>query len=126
MNHNILLMKMEHYGIKGLALKWFSSYLECRKQCVRVGSSISCLCDVGSGVPHTQFAQSIWSVTFSLLCVRRLNWNCGAGLSYKLYNSSFYMVIIKNAVELWCRGGEWGFHAVHEILALFWVSFVCI
>ena len=41
-----------------------------------------------------------WSVRFSLLSVRRMNWSCGAGLSYKLYNSSFSIVIIKNAVEL--------------------------
>ena len=33
-NHDILLQKMEHYGIKDMASAWFKSYLTDRKQFV--------------------------------------------------------------------------------------------
>ena len=32
--HDVLLDKLEHYGIRGITLKWFKSYLENRKQFV--------------------------------------------------------------------------------------------
>ena len=31
-NHDILLNKMSHYGIRGIPLKWFSDYLSNRSQ----------------------------------------------------------------------------------------------
>ncbi len=34
-NHNILIRKLEHYGIRGVAKKWFENYLCDRKQIVK-------------------------------------------------------------------------------------------
>ena len=35
-NHMILLKKLHHYGVRGLELGWFKSYLNNRKQCCKV------------------------------------------------------------------------------------------
>ena len=41
-NHHILLMKLEHYGIRGTSLDWSESYLSDRKQYVSVNGSHPC------------------------------------------------------------------------------------
>jgi hypothetical protein len=39
--HKILLKKLENLGINGIALRWFASYLEGRKQCVNIDGNLS-------------------------------------------------------------------------------------
>jgi methylaspartate ammonia-lyase len=39
--HNILLKKLEKLGIRGVALRWFSSYLEGRSQRVEIDGQLS-------------------------------------------------------------------------------------
>ena len=52
MNHEILLGKLEHYGIRGLPLIWFKSYLSNRKQAVKIGQCISHDKPITCGVPQ--------------------------------------------------------------------------
>ena len=47
-----LLIKLQAYGIQGHILKWIESFLENRKQQVRIGSSYSNWVDVKSGIPQ--------------------------------------------------------------------------
>ena len=51
-NHKILLDKLYHYGIRGVPLEWFHSYLTGRKQCVEFNSVTSDVLDMKCGVPQ--------------------------------------------------------------------------
>lgn len=51
-NHNILLEKLNNYGIRGTANAWFSSYLSNRRQMVQIDSQNSDYLQVKCGVPQ--------------------------------------------------------------------------
>lgn len=51
-NHSILLRKLEKYGVRGVALKLFSSYLSGRSQFVKVNGVKSSLEEILFGVPQ--------------------------------------------------------------------------
>ena len=52
LNHEILLFKLDKYGIRGLEFEWFTSYLDCRKQLVSVNNNQSKLQSLTTGVPQ--------------------------------------------------------------------------
>ena len=51
-NHEILLRKLEHYGIRGIALEWFKNYLTNRKQIVKHKQKKSESLTIKCGVPQ--------------------------------------------------------------------------
>ena len=50
-NHGILLKKLEHYGVRRHAFKWFTSYLTGRKQYTKVNNIDSQIPDISYGSP---------------------------------------------------------------------------
>ena len=51
-DHNILLEKLFHYGVRGKALEWFGSYLSERQQCVSINNVTSDFQPICCGVPQ--------------------------------------------------------------------------
>ncbi len=51
-DHTILLSKLENYGVRGLALNWFKSYLSNRQQSVEINTNISLMQPITCGVPQ--------------------------------------------------------------------------
>ena len=49
-DHNILISKLEHYGVRGTALRWFKSYLSNRQQYVEFNGISSESCEIKWGV----------------------------------------------------------------------------
>ena len=65
-NHDILLTKLEHYGIRNNILNWFKSYLSHRKQYVFFNGKSSETLNISCGVPQ-------WSVLGPLLFLLYIN-----------------------------------------------------
>ena len=51
-NYEILLTKLEHYGIRGIALEWFKNFLTNRKQIVKYKQKKSESLTIKCGVPQ--------------------------------------------------------------------------
>ena len=68
-NHSILFDKLEHYGIRGLALKWIKSYFSNRLQFVEYNGHNSSCTNISCGVPQG----SILGPLFFLLYINDIN-----------------------------------------------------
>ena len=58
-NHDILLEKLKYYGIRGLPLYWFKSYLSGRYHCVKINNATSDNKAIVCGVPQGSFLGSL-------------------------------------------------------------------
>ena len=51
-DHEILINKLSHYGVKNTELKWFCSYLSKRRQCCKVNEESSNFEYIRGGIPQ--------------------------------------------------------------------------
>ena len=51
-SHSLLLQKLEHYGVRGIPLMWFKSYLSDHEQSVKLGNVLSSPQILTHGVPQ--------------------------------------------------------------------------
>ena len=79
-DHDILLYKLYHYGIRGKALEWFRSYLTNRKQFVAINVHYSSQQDVDCGVPQG----SLLGPLLFILCITDIQ-NSSEILSFILF-----------------------------------------
>ena len=59
-DHECLLFKLEHYGVRGSSLDWFRNYLTTRIQRLQFGNDMSSTRAIRFGVPRVQF----WGLCF--------------------------------------------------------------
>ena len=78
-NHNILIMKLEHYGIRGIAIDWLTSYLSNRKQ-FSLNNVSSDQLSLSCGIPQG----SVLGPLLFLLCVNDFNC-CSKLLDFHLF-----------------------------------------
>ena len=93
LNHNILLQKLSSYGIRGLANRWFQSYLQDREQYVNFKNVLSSKSKIITGVPQG-------SILGPLLFLLYINDICKSSelLRFILYadDTNIFVIIISN------------------------------
>ena len=60
-NHDIMLTKLKHYGIRGLAQSWYNSYLSNRYQCTKYKNCMSESKKLVCGVPQGSLLDHCYS-----------------------------------------------------------------
>ena len=110
--HNLLLLKLKHYGINGSLLSWFGSYLTDRYQRVALDGSFSDWLPVTSGVPQGSILGPLLFVLYVNDVPNYIQYNSTIALfadDSKLFNPFSIQppVTIFRVTSTACKGGVW-------------------
>ena len=88
-HHEILLSKLNLYGINGIVHQWFQSYLEDRTQMCSIDGLLSSSCSLSCGVPHG----TILGPLLFLLYINHLN--CLPNCELRMYADDTHLNYIR-------------------------------
>ena len=107
-NHDTLLNKLYNYGIRGIALEWFKSYLSNRHQIVKYNNHESDLLKILCGVPKG-------SILGPLLFLDYIN-------DLPMVSSLFMPIFVADDTNLFCTNDKLDFQINVELVKIFtWV-----
>jgi hypothetical protein len=95
-DHSILLKKLDYYGIRGIPLKWFTSYLNERTQFVSINDSKSTLVKCSNGVPQG----SVLGPLLFLLYINDLHTSIKFATVYHFADDTNLMLINKSLKKI--------------------------
>ena len=104
-DHDILLKKLEYYGVRGLLKDWFQSYLKNRKQFVSVNNSTSNTKEITTGVPQGSVLEPL---LFLLYYINDLHKSVKHSKTYHFADNTNIMQSNKSldVLSKWPKGNE--------------------
>ena len=104
-DHDILLKKLEYYGVRGLLKDWFQSYLKNRKQFVSVNNSTSNTKEITTGVPQ---GSVLGPLLFLLYYINDLHKSVKHSKTYHFADNTNIMQSNKSldVLSKWPKGNE--------------------